>query len=112
MGHEITLYVGRVFPEMDNWLDVRATFELYKYPYDSALRRVDSIGIPCFFFGTDGNSRYSQDKYGVPLHAIPAEVVIAAMKEDGGHWCLPSLEALKANFDEWRNDLRVVLYGH
>jgi len=131
MSYEVRLYAGRValsplyangILPTQRWLHPLAVLSPPAWGRDSnlyALKAVD--GDPTvFFYGPDGNTMVTVDKYGAKLWGISLDRVIAALEYDllaigwESHWALSCLRELrKFNAEKVpRWDIRVALYGH
>ena len=131
MSYEIRLYAGRVSnPQIyvlgklpaQNWLHPLVMLSLPVWKRDSKLYTLKAVdGDPTvFFYGHDGNTMVTVDKYGKKLWGISLDRVIAALEYDlaaigqESHWALSCLRELrKFNVEKVpRWDIRVALYGH
>jgi len=123
MSYEITIYAGIVVDrpwsgDVHKWLIKRAILEMGAWGYDSALYTLkpQDDDPHVFFYADDGDTEISTDKYGTELRAMSIKRVVEALEADCGidrHWslaCLREMQRMAA--DNWRDDIRVVLFGH
>jgi hypothetical protein len=126
MGYEVELYIGErdeQFRHIDSvdYLRVIATVELCKPGYNSkiySLSHNKDIGTPVFIYGSDGNTKITEDCYSKPLKSIPIADVIKAIKYDNKHELyrrfIIALELLQSIDENWKGDKyppEVVLFG-
>lgn len=123
MGYEVKLYAGRVTTQgrdgLGHWLQIWSMFDLCTPGYDSETYKLSadhSIGVPIYFYGTDGNTEITSDCYDKRLKAIPLDDALKALETDSGSdsyrrfkIAVDVLRSLKEHSGE---SLSVVLYGH
>jgi hypothetical protein len=93
MGYETKMYVAEVHDDFMDWEEGRLAYaqvigmvDLCKTGYYSntgeLIRRQTTKEPVVFFYGTDGNTRVTEDHYGDALGVISIPDMIAAMKAD------------------------------
>ena len=119
MGYEVNMYVGRLFADggEEYYLDQIASVDVCSPGYDSGLYRLSNAdsGPYVYFYGTDGNTRYTTDCYDKRLTAINIDTAIDALERDCEndnyvrlHIALHTLLAVKKGYP----DAVIVLYGY
>lgn len=106
------------------WFQIMAEVDLCKLGYqeDVLNRLIDQSHDKkraekevVYFYGTDGNTRYMQDRYDSPMFAVPIKKVLDAMKQTEGAktyrrlvWAIALLEAMASDEEQ----LEVMFWGH
>lgn len=86
MGYETTIYVGSLpLLRLDKdrplaWLQVMGMIDCSRLAGGLVTYEVAKEGIPAYFFGTDGDTMITEDKYGTKLVAVPIKNVIEGLK--------------------------------
>ncbi len=127
MGYEVKLYLGELSGSRDadgsSYLSTVASIDLSK-PYGNlaAFTETNKEGDRAYLYGSDGNTRMTEDCYGKQLIAVPAPKVLKIMKDeakknrtdyDGNGYrrynlAIPLLEQFIKEFER----PSVILYGH
>lgn len=111
----------------ESWFQIMAELDLCKLGYqDDPLNKLISDTIKkakdnadselLYFYGTDGNTRYTEDRYGDPCGAVAIQEVVKAihllppetMEYRRLKWAKALLEAMADDSEQ----LEVVFYGH
>lgn len=132
MGYEMKIYVGEVAhvmakPNGTAWFRVLGMVELFKVG-DSFVRQLPKDGTPIYMYDLDGDTEYSEDRYGDKLVALDAHKILEALRQDLAAWPnAPTLRAAVAMLSalleseteapnllnrEGTRPISVVLYGH
>jgi hypothetical protein len=113
---------GRV----EKWFCVYAALDLCKLGYDEhalnlLLKRTHLAAnavknhLVHYFYGHDGNTRFTQDRYGEPLYPVPIKEVLSAVKElsqDDEYRRLKWADALLSSMANDHEQLEVIFFGH
>lgn len=87
MGYETTIYVGSLpLLRLDKdrplaWLQVMGMIDCSVLHDGLVSEEVVKNGLPAYFFGTDGDTQITEDKYGTKLVAVPIKHVIGGLKQ-------------------------------
>lgn len=88
MGYETTIYVGALpLLRLDSklgvdraWLQVMGMVDCSVLHDGLVSEEVAKKGMPVYFFGTDGDTQITKDRYGTNLVAVPIKHVIEGLK--------------------------------
>lgn len=122
MGYELRIVAGRPSYDKDEdgsyYLHIIAVIELDKpgsESWVSELSKEDGKDR-VYWYGWDGNTRVSTDRYGSELTTFDIDTVIEALKDDSERdpyyrfkFALDSLESLKKNSEDER--IKVVFWS-
>lgn len=87
MGYETDIYVGSLpLMRLDKnrplaWLQVMGMIDCSVLGDGLVSETVTKEGIPAYFFGTDGDTKITEDRYGSKLVAVPIKQVIEGLKK-------------------------------
>jgi hypothetical protein len=127
MGYEVDLYLGEVsdFSVLDDkgikWFSVCSMIDLSKPGYSSNIIKVKGE-VPVYFYGTDGNTKITEDRYGEKLMAVKAQTLLDALEKDfkeskkdyggkGYRRFEMAVDLLKVFIKRFNNPM-AVLFGH
>lgn len=103
------------------WFDVYVEINLCKCGYTSNIRNIKSDNRDknkfWFFYGSDGNTKITKDRYDDIFKPVDIEEVINALEKDAKSsdyrrfkWALSLLKSMKES--RGGDDLKVILYGY
>lgn len=123
MGYEVEMYVGTVssYGGGLRHFSIVGYVDLCKPEYDSEVGKLSKnpeVGDEYIcFYGTDGNTKITEDAYGKSLKAINPEYILEALQLDkktgyrGFDIAYALLESIMSNFSKDEN-IKVVLFGY
>lgn len=122
MGYETKLMVGvkreKFSCDTETYFDIYAEIDLCKCGYSSAINcvRKHAKKKKVFWYGSDGNERVTEDRYGEYPTPVAIKTVIKALKKDCKKdeyrrfkWALALLEEMNKEEIE---KLSVLFFGH
>lgn len=85
MGYETRIYIGEPssYPDPKNkivWFQVMGMVDCSKIGYTPVSKEVIAKGHACYFYGSDGNTRITEDCYGEKCRAVPIALVMESLK--------------------------------
>ena len=123
MGYETKLIIGvkhsgNLFQENGfNWLNEVASIDLCKSCFYDTYIDKEKDTEKLFIYGSDGNTKITEDRYGSPLLAIEPKNVLKMMvaankveKYRRYNAAIPMLKSLIKDFEG--ENLTCILYGH
>ncbi len=123
MGYELILSVGKAqkpfAKEETRWFQIMATVDLCKPGYESEVYKLTTSdkSDPVYIFPPmgDGDTTITKDRYDSPLHTIPIDKMLIAMRKDEARdpyrrfkWAIAMLESMLNDSEE----LSCVLFGY
>ena len=124
MGYEVKLIVGVRTDQVNykkpeqNWFHVYAEIDLSKIgtcPLEKLMFENQTKKPVVFWYGTDGNTTITEDRYGESYLPIPIKLVVKAVEKCVAgddyrrfKWALALLKSMQGNTE----DISVVAYGH
>jgi hypothetical protein len=85
VGYETKIYVGTIADwapptKVGNYFQVFGMLDCSVIGCDLISDEVKAAGIPCYLYGSDGNTEITEDCYGERCKAVPIASVIEVLK--------------------------------